>query len=397
MMDIDRRTILALSGGAILAAGSRAALSQSVGTAPPGRGRRVVVIGAGILGASIAYHIAKSGAHVTVIEKERPTAGATKDAFAWLNAAGKQPKAYGDLNTLGILGWHRLQAEIGVDKLPVQWGGNITWTDDAGRAERIRASILRQRSWGYPVTIIDPREFSLLLPSVHLGPADLISFSGIDGTVEPVQATLALLAAAERHGAVVKFPVAVTGFDVAGERVSKVRTSDGDLEADDVILAAGLGCEPLAAMVGANIPLRSSLGMIAHTVKRPTSLARIAYTPRAHIKQNPGGEFVTYSTLGTPFDAKGSPAEGEALLKVAAEYVPEIRDAKLDRVTLGHRVLPKDGLPIVGALPNVPNLYVAAMHSGMTMGPAIGQLVAVEVLDGAKTVPLEPFRPDRFA
>lgn len=390
-MELDRRTLLVLSGGVMMAAGARPALAQAMASR-----RRILVIGAGIIGASIAYHLAKSGAQVTVIEKEKPTAGATRNSFAWLNAGAKQPLPYHHLNLLGILGWHRLQAEIGLDKLPLVWGGNISWTAGAAQAERARASVLRQRAWGYPVRLIDAAELKVLLPTVVPGPADSIAFSEVDGTVDPVLATEVLLAAAQQHGATVRFPAEVTGFEQAAGRVSRVRTTIGDLEADNVVLAAGLACQPLAALLNANVPVGTSLGVLAHSVKRPLTLPRLAYTPTAHIKQNPDGSFVTYATRGTPADAQGSRDEGEALLREAAGYVPEIRDAKLDYVTLGRRVLPRDGLPIVGPLPAVPNVYVAAMHSGMTMGPAIGQLVAIELLDGAQTEPLQPFRPDRF-
>src|SRR3954470_3413223 len=84
----------------------------------------VVVAGAGIIGASIAYHLAKRGARVTLLERERPAAGTTRNSFAWLNASSKSPRAYYDLNLAGMLGWRRLAIDIG-PSLPVQWGGGL--------------------------------------------------------------------------------------------------------------------------------------------------------------------------------------------------------------------------------------------------------------------------------
>ena len=77
--------------------------------------------------------------------------------------------------------------------------------------------------------------------------------------------------------------------------------------------------------------------------------------------------------------------------------MPAIARSKLDYVTLGHRVLPKDSFPIVGRLPTRRNVYVASMHSGMTQAPIIGQLAAIDILGDHRVGLLEAFRPERFA
>ena len=74
-----------------------------------------------------------------------------------------------------------------------------------------------------------------------------------------------------------------------------------------------------------------------------------------------------------------------------------VRGAPVERVTVGYRVLPIDGFPIIGFAVRCPNLYVAAMHSGITLAPLVGQLAALEILDGAQVDLLQPYRPERFA
>src|SRR5258708_22389928 len=87
----------------------------------------IVIAGAGIIGASIAYHLAKRGARVTVVEAAQPGAGATGKSFGWMNATfSKTPRSYFELNRLGIAGWRRLQRELD-DELQVQWGGSVAW------------------------------------------------------------------------------------------------------------------------------------------------------------------------------------------------------------------------------------------------------------------------------
>src|SRR5271169_1849737 len=99
---------------------------------------RIIVVGAGIVGASIAYHLVKRGAKVTIMEAVRPGAGATDKSFGWINATfSKRPRAYFDLNQLGIAGWRRLEIELG-SELKVQWGGSVAWSPAGGAAETLR-------------------------------------------------------------------------------------------------------------------------------------------------------------------------------------------------------------------------------------------------------------------
>jgi hypothetical protein len=101
----------------------------------------IVVIGAGIMGASIAYRLAKRGAQVTILEKEAPASGTTRNSFAWMNSSGKSPRSYYELNLAGMLGWRRLELEIGSD-LPIQWGGGISWGPAGAELVAAHKSIL---------------------------------------------------------------------------------------------------------------------------------------------------------------------------------------------------------------------------------------------------------------
>ena len=99
---------------------------------------RIVVVGAGILGASIAYHLVKRGASVLIVEAVRPGAEATEKSFGWINATfSKRPRAYFDLNQLGLAGWRRLEIELG-GELKVQWGGSVSWAPADSTADDLR-------------------------------------------------------------------------------------------------------------------------------------------------------------------------------------------------------------------------------------------------------------------
>jgi glycine/D-amino acid oxidase-like deaminating enzyme len=384
---VNRRKIIQLLGGATLAGYTRGLRAAAVD--------RVVIVGAGIMGASIGYHMAKRGAQVMILERDRPVAGASRNSFAWLNAGTKAPRTYYELNMLGMLGWRRLNLEIG-SALPIQWGGGVQWTDRVESAEKYRRGIRDQQREGYSVRLIDGSEVEQLLPDADPGKIAVASFADQEGTLDPVGATEALLDKAKSFGATLHYPCEVTGLAITAGRVRGVNTTQGTIGADRVVFAAGNGIPPLARAAGLSVPLLESPGVLAHTVPLPRLLSRVAISNRATLKQNPDGRIVTGTDFGGTPGVQATQEEGEKLILAAAKYLPALRPSQLDFVTLGHRVLPKDGHPIIGASKTYSNVYVVATHSGMTLAPIFGQLAAIEMLDQERIDLLESFRPERF-
>lgn len=357
---------------------------------------RVVIAGSGIIGASIAYHLAKRGAQVTVLEKQRPGAGATEKSFAWINATfSKQPRAYYELNSLGIAGWRRLQIELG-SSLKVQWGGSVEWEPEGKAADELRANIRRHQQWGYATHIVDEPEFQHLLPGVSSGPVAAACHSEYEGAVDPMQALGVLIQKGKDFGARFEYPCEVTGIDISSGRVRGVQSSKGRFEADALVLAAGVGTPALARLADIHVPLQPSPGVLAHTTPQARLLDRVVLAPGANIKQNPDGRVVTGSDFGGTPTLDTSKELGERLLHNAARFLPKLKGATLENVTLGYRVLPQDEYPIIGFTERCANLYIAAMHSGITLSPLVGQLAALEILDGARAELLTPYRPSRF-
>jgi glycine/D-amino acid oxidase-like deaminating enzyme len=355
---------------------------------------RVVICGAGIIGASIAYHLARRGANVTVLEKQRPGAGATAKSFAWLNSFSKTPRSYYDLNLFGIQGWRRWSLEMA--DLRVQWGGSVQWAA-GNEAERLRQNVRRVEQWGYAAHLIEEAQIPGLLPGAVAGAMDAACFAEQEGTVDPMEALSTVLKNAQRMGATIEYPCEVTGISISGGRVRGVETSRGKMEADFLVLAAGVDTERLARVAQVRIPLKESPGLLAHTAPAARMLNRLALAPGANIKQNPDGRIVTGTDFNGAASIDTSRAFGEKLLENAGKFLPRMAETKLETVTLGHRVLPSDDHPIVGFAANCPNFYIAAMHSGMTLSPLIGQVAATEILDGAEVDLLKDFRPSRFA
>ncbi|MGE0816737.1 MAG: NAD(P)/FAD-dependent oxidoreductase [Vicinamibacterales bacterium] len=377
-----------------LAAASLATRSVALTARAP---KRVAVVGGGIMGASIAYHLAKRGAEVHLFEKRAPASGATANSFAWINAGSKRPRGYFDLNHLGMAGWRRLQHELGPSTLVVQWGGTLQWQADAERAEAFRMAVAAQQAWGYSTRLVDLPEMRRLVPALEPGPVSAASFCDEEGTVDPVGAARLLLDAARRHGAVVQHPAAVSSFDMAGSLVKGVRVNGEAVAVDTVVIAAGVEMPELGTQLGLDIPMEESPGLLAHTRPHARLVDRVLVAPGATLKQLPGGEIVAGVDFGGSPSRDTSAAMGARLLEGAGRFVPRLREAALDRVTLGFRVLPADGQPIIGRPVSRPNVYLAAMHSGITLCPAVGQLAAIEILDQVEVDVLKPYRLERFA
>lgn len=388
---MQRRDFVRVGGLAALALATR---SVRVSARAP---RKVAVVGGGIMGASIAYHLAKRGAEVHLFEKRAPATGATANSFAWINAGSKRPRGYWELNHLGLAGWHRLQQEIGPSKLVVQWGGTVQWMDDPARAEGFKKSIAGQQAWGYATRVIDVPEMKRLVPALEPGPVSAASFCEEEGTVDPVGAAKLLLEAAQAHGATVKFPATVSAFAMNGTDVRGVTVDGETLGMDAVVVAAGVEMPTLGKQLGVEIPMEESPGLLAHTKPHARLVDRVLVAPGATLKQLPNGEIVTGVDFGGSPSHDTSAAMGAKLLQGASKFVPRLTETTLDRVTLGFRVLPADGQPIIGRVAGHPNVYLAAMHSGITLSPAVGQLAAIEILDQVAVDQLAPYRLDRFS
>jgi len=162
-------------------------------------------------------------------------------------------------------------------------------------------------------------------------------------------------------------------------------------------LATGNGTTELAAKAGMHVPLKESKGILAHTAPQPELLKRVMMPPGADVKQNFDGRIVTGANFGDTGDARPTMELGHQYLAAAARYFPQLRNARVEYMTLGYRVMPQDGYPIIGRSPQFPNFYVAALHSGMTCAPIVGQLAATEILDQVDVDLLRPYRAARFS
>ena len=155
----------------------------------PEKPESVAIIGAGIVGAAIAWRLATRGVQVILLDKGQPGQGASSHSFAWVNAGAKEPIGYHNLNRRSLEMWPRFAADIGdlgdPGSVGLRWGGKVSWESDPVAAEGLVARVRQLQSWGYPSRMIDSGELKRLEPALEIGEVAAAEFSPNEGQVEP--------------------------------------------------------------------------------------------------------------------------------------------------------------------------------------------------------------------
>ncbi|MDA4847401.1 NAD(P)/FAD-dependent oxidoreductase [Hoeflea poritis] len=354
-------------------------------------GPKTIVIGGGIVGASIAYHLARRGAAVTLIDGNDPQQGATARSFAWINAWSGRTMPYMRLRHHAIGEYHRLQQELN-GALPLKWNGTLIWK--AGPAETEKRA-RRLAKAGYDVRLVDGGEIARMEPNLKNPPA-VAAYAANEGAAEPVETTRILLRAARQAGAEILAPQTVEALVATNGRISAVRVAGALLEADVVVAAAGTGTNTLTRELGLSVPVEASPAIIAR-FRTDTPLARsVIIHPSMEIRQVSEHELLAAAAYIDDSGQNGPNAVANRILAAIENDFLRARDVRFDNVEVGWRPIPSDGLPIVGFAGQIEGLYLAVMHSGITLAPAIGRFAAVEILDRIEVGLLDICRPGRF-
>ncbi len=347
---------------------------------------RVVVIGAGIVGASLAYNLSRKGAQVTLLDAGDIACGVTGTSFAWINVshAGVDPIA--QLRSLAVNEFRRLEVEV--PDLNIRWTGALTY--GTSPEETLQASgnnttenvLTRTQVLAIEPNLKHPPEFALYDAQV--------------GAVDAVQTTHALIAAAKAQGANVLTHTQVLGFTTLNARVTGLNTAAGNIDADLVVIAAGTGTKQLTDMLDVSLPIEESPAIFIR-YKAPANLVHsIISSPAMEVRQGADGALLAAEDyLG---DALEHQPEAVALrtTKAIQEQLHGADSLELQLACVGLRPFPADGIPIVGYLPNVSGVYVCTMHPGVILAPIVGRLASEEILDAKVAPALSPCRPDRF-
>jgi glycine/D-amino acid oxidase-like deaminating enzyme len=271
---------------------------------------------------------------------------------------------------------------------------------DPAQGRALAAQVADARARGYPVRPVDGDELGRLLPDARLGPVAAASFTPNDGQVEPPLVLAACRAALEAGGArlLLGHPARVR-LDDDGVRVE---VGGEELRPRATVLAAGAEAVRVAGQVGLDVATVASPGLLVETAPLPALTDRVVYLPGdpgppVHLRQRADGRVLVGERSQETVATDPGRRRARALLAQAARFFPVLAGVPVERWWLAWRAMPADRLPIVGPLPWLDPLYLAVTHSGVTLAPVLGRLIAREVAEGAADGLLAPFRPGRFA
>ncbi len=360
--------------------------------------QRVVVVGAGILGAAVAARLAVAGLRVTLLDQDQPGRGTSRWSFAWVNSNDKAPRHYHDLNHVGIRAWADLAPELDGD----------AWYRPSGHVELatsgLQARVRRLTEWGYPARLVSPAEAAELEPALRRPAPDAAFFSD-EGYILTEPLIARLVAHAQSHGAQVRTgaPGRVTSLEPGAP--PRVRTAAGAvLEADEVICCAGRWTRALTAvpLIPWEAPGSAAPGLAVRVGPvEPPGPVRLLHTPDLALRPHPGGllhleaeDAAAAVDLHTPEPELRRWAD--ELLHRARRTVRGLDDARVVELKVCVRPLPADGQSIVGRLPAIPGIYVAVTHSGVTLAAHLSRLITADLITGTPPAPLTPYTPARF-
>lgn len=370
----------------------------------------LVIIGAGVIGASVAYHLARRGwREILVVDRSHgPGQGSTGKATGGFRAQYATP-----INVrLSLLSRDKLRCfteETGGNAgyLPA---GYLWLASTASELEVLRAARRVQHQEGLTEAVeVGPEEIARLNPAVALDQVIGGAFCPSDGFIRPLGIVEGYLTAAQKLGVELEWQVEVTGLRRGqGNRITVVETSRGPVSPGAVVNAAGPWAAQVAQWTGLDLPvapLRRQVAATAPTDLLPDNMPMTIFTTDGfHLRVREGRILLLWPTPGVPGRPFDTAVDGEwidAVVAKAHRRVPVVRRAAIDRDACwaGLYEVSPDKHAILGTAPGCPNLFLlnGCSGHGVMHAPALGQLLAEVISDGAaSTVDVSPLRPSRF-
>ena len=380
----------------------------------------IIVIGGGIIGSSVTWHLSKLGKKVLQIEREDLTRGAAGATDGVVGYHTKKPGAQMDLAVQSIAMFEHLGEELGED---IEYGlrcGGMQPVEDQLQWDILSEIVEEQRKSGVDIHMIfieEAREIEPMLAPDLKGAL----YSPTGGKVNPIKLTMAFAKAAKRNGAVILTETEVTDLLMDGKTVKGVKTTKGDFYADAVVNACGAWAANIGKMAGLDIPIQPRKGQLI--VTEPTGpfmdvtlqCARynvVKFRPEAvtdkaalkmgnslSIEQTENGGLIIGGTREfVGFDRENTLEAIETILHRAVRFFPALKDVCFIRCFAGLRPYTPDGMPLIGKVNGREGFYIAAGHEGdgIALSPITGKLLAEQIVYGKESYSLKDFDPNRF-
>lgn len=368
----------------------------------------VVIVGGGIIGCATAYYLTKRGKSVIVLEvSDNIGNGGSSRNGGGVRQSGRDPREL-PLAMYGIKNlWPTLSEELESD-CEYHKEGNLRLGKTEKHMQILQGLTDRAVACGLDVKMIKAKEVKEINPYLS---DEVIgaSWCPTDGHANPMKTTLAFYRKARMQGAHFITGEKVKTLKKVKGRLKKVVTSANVYEADYVLVAAGYDSRDILATVGIDIPMHKELMECLVTEAEPHMFNQMLGTAEADFygHQSNHGSFVFGGSSGLELDnsdagttnAPGSSSiTASCICRGIMKYFPDLQDAKIVRTWAGYIDICKDGVPVLGFVDEVPGLVVACAFTGHGFGiaPAVGEQLAMLIIDGKTTVDISKLRYDRF-
>jgi sarcosine oxidase subunit beta len=366
----------------------------------------ILIVGGGVIGNSIAYHLARQGHQVLVIERSQI---ADSPSASWASAGGVRRQgrhpAEAMLASEAIQRWKTLEQELEAD-VGYRHGGNLLLAESDIEVNYLTTFVNKQHEMGFEdVQIVDRQEVLSIVPRLNERVV-AGSYSPNDGRANPVLTTRAFAHAAQRDGASYWTGVYTSSLLMHHNHIEGAKTERGDVKAAHVILAAGAWSDELATTIGLRLPIRTrALQMILSTPSSSYQLEPVisAVSRALSLKQIANGGFLLGGGwLGDPsFDRRSYTLRSSAIQgswSTAMELLPVVGEQNIARSWCGLEAQSIDDIPFIGQIPGLSGFTIAVGFTGhgFALSPAIGKCIA-DQMNGLPTPELDALHPSRIA